>query len=175
MDPNHHSGLPANPDRGVHHWILHARSRYHHFRGTGTTSIKSFTGGSALYVLDQGECTLDATCYMLLNEGQPYDIAIDAPHPMESFCIFFRPGFAQQVYRDLTARLPALLDDPTYSARLPVVDIDTNPRRHDDLVSPILRQLKGRPPDDPWALEEQLHRLMDPMRSKDFPTVLTTS
>jgi AraC family transcriptional regulator len=141
------------------HWILHARSRRHHYQGAGTASIKSFAGGLAAYRVERGERTLDASRYMVLNDGQPYEITIDAPTPVESFCVFFRPGFAQEVHRDLAATLPKLLDDPWGPAR--PIEVDTVPRRHDDLVSPILRRLKHNPPEEPWALEEQLHRLME--------------
>lgn len=151
------------------HWILHAKSRCHHYRGAGTTSLKSFAGGEAHYVLDHGERTIDATRYMLLNEGQPYEIAIDAPQPVESFCVFFRPGFAREVHRDLTASLPVLLDDPAYDRPLPQVEFDTAPRPLDAVVAPILARLKAAPA--PEDREEHLHRLMEALLMVHRPPV----
>src|SRR4051812_18592760 len=39
--------------------VLSARSRQHHWRGSGLLSIKSFTGGSALYKIDGATFRVD--------------------------------------------------------------------------------------------------------------------
>ncbi|MBD8840013.1 hypothetical protein IFU39_19550 [Paenibacillus sp. CFBP 13594] len=39
--------------------------------------------------------------YLLLNEGQEYGLHIDSSTPVESFCIFFPPGYVEEIGRNL--------------------------------------------------------------------------
>lgn len=69
--------------------ILHARSRYHEWRGVGLLSLKTFYGDEAHYKVADGRYRVDDHCYLLLNAGQEYAITVDAPTAVESFCPFF--------------------------------------------------------------------------------------
>jgi hypothetical protein len=53
------------------------------------------------YAVDGGVHAVDPHSYLVLNHGQLYTIAIDATSPVESFCLFFDPGFAETVYHSL--------------------------------------------------------------------------
>lgn len=153
-------GMPApGTGRG---FILHARARRHHWEGEGWLSIKTFAGGRALYRAGGGHYAVDDAAYLVLNHGQPYAIAIDSATPVESFCVFFAPGFAEEVARGLTAPPERLLDDPDGGDASPVRFYErTYP--HDDLVSPALRRLRVAHDRDvePGWLEERWHDLME--------------
>lgn len=144
-------------------FILHERGRRHHWEGAGLLSIKTFSRGRALYGSGPGLHAVGEDSYLILNDGQPYSITIDAERPVESFCIFFRPGFAEQVYHGLSSAQGALLDDPGPPDGLRVEFFD-KVYPHDDLLSPALLSLKTAAAEDRardgW-LEEQFHGLME--------------
>tara|TARA_B100000700_G_scaffold186508_1_gene205520 strand:+ start:48 stop:485 length:438 start_codon:yes stop_codon:yes gene_type:complete len=74
--------------------------------------LKSFEGGSAAYRVGQGTFNVDPESYLLVNEGQRYTVEIDHQTPVSSLCLFFPPGFAEDVKGSLTSSLTDLLDNP---------------------------------------------------------------
>ena len=143
-------------------FVLPERARAYHWAGAGPLSIKSFYQGRALYRLAGGHAAVDDGAYLLLNQGQPYSLTIEAETPVESFCVFFAPGLAEGVYRSLTLRPEALLDDPA-AASAPVGFYDrTYP--HDQTLTPALHALRTALPahrgDRAW-LTERLHHLAE--------------
>jgi AraC family transcriptional regulator len=146
-------------------FILHETARRHYWQGEGLLSIKTFTGGRALYRVDSGWCALDDSRYLLLNHGQPYTIELKAETPVESFCLFFAQGLAADVQRSATTALSRLLDDPKPAAPTPAFFDRTYP--HDAVLSPALRRLRAAWPqhadDAAWldeALREVIHCLL---------------
>lgn len=142
--------------------ILHGKGRRHYWEGTGLLSIKSFSHGRALYDTGRGLHAVDEASYLILNDGQPYSITVEAERPVESFCIFFQPEFAEQVYYGLSSAEAKLLDNPEPPGGLRVGFFDkTYP--HDDILSPALLSLKTsyaeRRAEAGW-LDERLHGLM---------------
>lgn len=145
-------------------FVLHERARAYHWEGAGLLSIKCFFHGGAEYRLGAGEyCAVDDRSYLILNHGQPYAITVDAAEPVESLCVFFRAGLAEDVHRSLSQPAEALLDDPG-AAGAPLAFFDrTYP--HEAVLSPALRALRYSLPDEhatrePGWLDEQFHGLM---------------
>lgn len=142
--------------------ILHARSRYHEWQGVGPLSLKTFYGGEAHYAVAGGHYRVDDQCYLLLNAGQEYAITVDAPTAVESFCLFFAPGLAEDVFYSLTTKAVNLLDAPTPPMRIPRHFYErTYP--HDAVVSPALFQLRAASianEVDDGRLDEQFHQIM---------------
>lgn len=152
------SGKPTWSDS----FVLHERARQYVWQGVGSLSIKAFFSGRAHYDVGHGAYAVDGERYLLLNEGQPYTISIDADQPVESFCVFFAPGLAEQVYHSLTADQDTLLANPGPSPSARVAFYErTYP--HDEYVAPMLlrlrRDLALAPRDANW-LDERLHTLM---------------
>lgn len=142
--------------------ILHESGRRHFWQGAGALSIKSFTGGRALYDVGGGRFAVDDRSYLVLNEGQTYSITVDSRSPMESFCIFFGRGLAEEVERSLLAQPGTLLDDP--SGVSPAVRFFERTYPHDEMLSPALFRLRealARGRHDPAWLEERLHDLLE--------------
>jgi AraC-like DNA-binding protein len=142
--------------------ILHATSRHHTWSGSGPLSIKSFPTGQAYYTVEGGKFLVDESGYLLLNAGQEYTVTVDSAHPVESFCIFFADGLAEEVYAGATQRTSRLLDDPTWRTTRPL-DFYDKFYRHDAYLSPLLQQLRMHHklrPLDAGAIEERLHLVM---------------
>jgi AraC-like DNA-binding protein len=143
-------------------FFLHETARQHHWRGAGLLSVKSFRGGVAHYRIKDGEFRVDDGSYLILNHGQEYEIAIDSPTPISSFCAFFETGFAERVARSLTGTTEALLDDPGGPAEAPRLFFQrTYP--HDVVLSPVLQHTREsyllRKDERGW-LAEQFHLVM---------------
>jgi len=148
--------------QGARSAILHAHSRYHYWSGSGPLSIKSFPSGQALYTVEGGTFRLDDTAYLLLNADQEYTITVDFAQPVESFCLFFADGFADEVYAGITASTQWLLDNPHMSPIRPLHFYDKC-YAHDDTLSPALTQLRlnfQRHCADAGWLEEMYHNIM---------------
>ncbi len=145
---------------GQSSYILHETGyREYSGAGTGSLSIKSFFGGQAHYVVGRNRYRVDDHRHLILNHGQSYAIHITAERPVESFCVFFAEGFAEDVRRALTQ--PQRLDDLTPSGEPLNFFEKTYP--DDPLLTPAILRLRagvasGRV--SPGWLEEHLHLLM---------------
>ena len=92
-------------------FALHAKSDQFFWEGTGQLSLKTFTRGTAHYKTDKGFFAVEEDRYLLLNEGR-YTISIEDTSDVESFCLFFKSGFAEDVCRSLEESTDNLLSDP---------------------------------------------------------------
>jgi AraC family transcriptional regulator len=92
-------------------FVLHENSSQFYWEGNGQLSIKTFSNGKAYYKTDKGFFAAEEGRYLLLNEG-PYTISIDEKEAVESFCLFFKEGFAAEVYHSLKTSNQDLLSDP---------------------------------------------------------------
>lgn len=144
-------------------FILHEKGyRRYNAEGIGSLSIKSFYNGQAFYEVGRGRFAVDDNSYLILNHGQPYSITIDSASPMESFCIFFAGGFAEEVYRSLSTNTARLVDAPEKSA-LPSINFFEKNYPHDDILSPALGHLRAslaQRKNEPGWIQEQLHKIM---------------
>jgi AraC family transcriptional regulator len=141
-------------------FILHETARRHHWEGEGALSIKTFRGGRALYNSGGGLFAVDDHCYLVLNQWQRYTITVDSPTPIESLCIFFTPGLAEDVFQGMTTPLAALLDEPWWPAA--PINFFERTYPHDQTLSPVINALCGALGDErgPVWLDEQLHGVM---------------
>jgi AraC-like DNA-binding protein len=144
-------------------FILHEKGyRRYSAEGVGALSIKSFYNGQAFYEVGRGRFAVDDNSYLILNHGQPYSITIDSARPLESFCIFFAGGFAEEVQRSLSTNTVRLMDTPEMSA-MPSINFFEKTYPHDDILSPALRQFRAalaQRKDEPGWIQEQLHKIM---------------
>lgn len=123
-------------------FILHEASREYYWEGQAPLSIKTFFSGRALYTLGRGYCAVDDASYLIVNHDQPYTIAIEADDPVESFCLFFAPGYVEEVHRSLVTQAGDLLDTPEESDTIPLHFFERT-YQHDDLLSPVLFHLRA--------------------------------
>ncbi len=147
---------------GQSSFIIDDSSRTYHWQGIGCLSIKSFSGGEALYDVGRGRFRVEPQSYLLLNQNQPYAITVEAEKKMASFCLFFEDGLAEEVHYSLNSPAAKLLDDPAVPTNVPLHFFEkTYP--HDDILSPALFRLRDELPnhqgDEVW-LNEQLHDIL---------------
>lgn len=153
---------PPQPELGSATYILHERAREYYGEGTGALSIKSFFHGQAFYEIGRGRYRLDDQSYLVVNQGQPYAVTIDSATEVESFCIFFEAGFAEDVSRSFLTPTDRLLLDPEPRASTPITFFERS-YSHDGSLSPALfhlRAMLGRLPVEQVWLHEQLHTIM---------------
>jgi AraC-like DNA-binding protein len=122
--------------------------------------------GRALYKIDRAEFSVDDGGYLILNDRRPYSIEIASPTLVETFVLWFPPGWAEEVLRTSTMSDEKLLSEPSGGN---TVDASFFERYtpHDQTVSPKARALsrafKGNAViDDKW-LEEKLRELLGSM------------
>lgn len=137
---------PTAPQIGAANAIIWGRAKqYHVAEFPGPLSIKSVVRGTGIWGTADAERIVDSGSYLVLNAGSPYSLTIDAREIVETFCLFFRPGFVEEVNRVESSAPAALLDEP--------IDADNAKTRteffetlhaHDDVVSPVLQKMYER-------------------------------
>jgi AraC-like DNA-binding protein len=146
--------------------------QYHVADFPGPLSIKTVLRGSALWSTSEADRVVDEDSYLVLNSGQTYTLSIDSRQPVETFCLFFRQGIVEDVFRVERSDPACLLDNPfvvenhsdenadgasTRSSAISTEDFTYPQRqarsrveffetlhRHDSLVSPLIRQIYAR-------------------------------
>jgi AraC family transcriptional regulator len=142
-------------------YILHEQAQSYHGAGVGLLSIKSFYNGEAHYTIGSRRFVVNDASYFVLNHGQFYNIQIDADRPVESLCLFFAPGFVDDVQHSISNAADRLLTDPQPLVASPAFFERSYP--HNQSVSPILQRLRAAlthsPTDETWLIE-QFHLIM---------------
>lgn len=145
---------PTGPQIARANSIIWGRARQYHVADfPGPLSIKSVVRGSGIWATPEAELVVDSGSYLVLNAGQPYSLTIDAREIVETFCLFFRPGFIDDAHRVKSGGDSiALLDDPfaaeesgvSQRAACNPVEFFETLHDHDALVSPLLRKMHAR-------------------------------
>lgn len=94
--------------RGRRHYLAHFRA---------PVSVKSVVRGRAVWRTDDGVHPLEPGSCLILNHEHSYTVEIEATEPVETFCVFFRKGFVEDIARARTTSDETLLDleGPTVS------------------------------------------------------------
>jgi AraC family transcriptional regulator len=109
--------FPDGARFGADNLVLHARAKKHFVDGiAGPLSIKTVIEGEVTWKLARREVKVDSHSFLMLREDEKYSLDIDGHQPVETCCIFFQSGFAEQVLQDATTPLDASLDDPSRGA-----------------------------------------------------------
>ena len=125
--------------------LLSATARQHSVRGfPGPFSVKTVVRGEATWRVAGQNFRVDRHTCLVVDHGEPYDLSIYAPTPVETFVVFFADAFLADVATTRLSPLNALLDDPAG-------------RR--DLVLSIGRRL--------WRNTTNLHRFVATVRRAD--------
>lgn len=129
----------------------------------GTLSVKCAFNGEEVYTTSTGRYSVTSKSYLILNAGRRYASYIESRQEIESFCIFFRPDFAEEALWSLTTPHDRALDTPT--GKRPITFLEML-RPHDAIISPVLfaiRSTLGRNIATTGWLEEKFHELLDRM------------
>src|SRR5689334_14725840 len=122
--------------------ILSGRgTRYHVPDFAGPLSIKSVVSGRAVWETADGRHVVTPGAHLVLGHGQRYTITIDQPTPTETFCVFFRRGFVEDVQRAMTTSHVHLLDAPETTGA--AFDLPEIVERDDDWLSAALAGVRA--------------------------------
>lgn len=146
--------------------ILHAsETDAEYMPYTQRLSIKAAFGGREQYFIDKRALTVDDDNYLIFNDRRTYSSSIRSTRPVRSFSIFFRPGFAEEVLGGMLTPADRILDRGGEGERQSV-EFAEHLRRHDRLVTPVLRYISfhvEQGVDDADWYEEQLSFLLERM------------
>jgi AraC-like DNA-binding protein len=154
---------PAPQWMGNANTVLHGRPYQHYYSGPGALSLKAFNGGQAHYAVGPARYRVDSNSYLLLNAQETYTVEIASPVPIESCCVFFAAGFAEDVRRGLATCPERLLDEPAPTAADPVRFFERLYPRDDSVFPAVARlrsELTAAETSEPGALDERYHDLM---------------
>lgn len=132
--------FPFDARIGKDNLLLHARAR--HFFVTdfdGPLSIKGVLRGQVAWNVGGRRLVVDPCGFLVLNAGDMYSIEIDEHQPVETCCVFFRPGFVERVARDLVEPVRACLDVPDRIGN----PIRFASRVHPEVAPAIARRLRA--------------------------------
>ena len=97
----------------MRNWILHERASQHTVENyRGALSLKTVRQGEVTWHTRGGRHAVRPGQWLVLNAGTEYSLDIRAPRPVETWCMFFAPGFVEDVSRVLSSAPESLLDDP---------------------------------------------------------------
>jgi len=147
---------------GQRNVVVCARARYIAYAThAAPLSIKTTLQGEERYEVEGHEIAVDEDSYLVLNNEQCYASRIESAEEVESFCIFFRDLFAEEVLAPFVTPAEQLLDDPERKSKQPV-EFFQKLNRHDRCVSPVLERLhrgiNAGIGSEIW-LDEQFHAL----------------
>jgi AraC family transcriptional regulator len=78
----------------------------------GCLSIKTVVSGSALWETAGRQFVVHENSYLILNDRQRYTLTMDSARAATTFCIFFKRGLVEDVFRSQVTSADALLDFP---------------------------------------------------------------
>src|SRR5687768_12853277 len=96
---------------GTANAVVAGRSARYEHRFAGPLSVKTVVAGTATWETRYGRFEVGPGSALVLNEGEEYEITVDALQPVETFCFFFERGFVEDAWRASTTGSAELLDD----------------------------------------------------------------
>jgi AraC-like DNA-binding protein len=118
-------------------------NRYHVPDFEGTLSIKTVVKGNAIWEAGGRQFTVTENTCLIINDREPYSITIDAAREVTTFCVFFKRGFVEDVFRTLRTPDSAMLDtpsSPTTSELMFLKRLET----HEGMLLNLTRNLRKR-------------------------------
>src|ERR1044071_1231326 len=104
---------PQHTVLGSENAILSGTNRRYHVPDyEGCLSVKSVVAGTATWEAGGRRFVVNENSYLILNDRQRYTVTIDAAREVTTFCLFFKRGLVEDVFRSYAAPTDALLDAP---------------------------------------------------------------
>jgi len=128
---------------GVSNAFLRAQARRHSVdEYPGPLSIKSVTRGTVAWRASGRELVVDRDSFLVLQEGEPYSMEIDAREPVSTFCVFFAPGFVENVAGSMgSTGVDAAGSALRFAQRLHSADTKVLPRMRAIAATPLADRL----------------------------------
>lgn len=103
-------GFRVNPAREWEWWergnmVIKGRGSGLNYEQTpGALSIKTVVDGAASWTTPSGRYDISPETYLVLNAGRPYGLESGVRCPVQTFCVFFAPGYVEQVAASVGVR-----------------------------------------------------------------------
>ncbi len=108
---------PRESVLGTENVILTGTSHYYYVPDyEGCLSVKTVLHGSALWETEGRRFVVHENSYLILNDRQHYTLTIDSARPATTFCLFFKRGLVEDVFRSQVTPESLLLDSPSAPA-----------------------------------------------------------
>jgi len=99
------SSSDGPPTLGRDNLILRASARFHSVKDyPGPLSIKTVVKGRASWRHERRALVVGQDSFLVLSDGQPYSLHIEAREPVHTCCVFFAKGFVESVHQSMTWR-----------------------------------------------------------------------
>lgn len=111
---SHQGPAPSSSSQtiGQQNAVLWGKSRSYHVENfPGPLSIKFVIRGSAVWETADARRVLGPGTYLILNDGREYSISVDSAELVETFCLFFKRGFVEDIRRTSITCDAKLLDN----------------------------------------------------------------
>lgn len=145
-----------------HNGLMFGKRRGHRVeRYTGSLSLKTVLRGYAVWSTRRGAYRVDPGHWLILEAGTTYSLQTAPDVPVETFCPFFAPGFAEEAWTSASTADERQLDDPGYLAPSPFVERLRPVSASAELRDLLIRMRDGLQAgwaDGPW-LEERFRDL----------------
>ncbi len=92
--------------------VLASSSKEHYWQGAGPFSLKFYLSGKAKFRVGNRNYTIDEQSYLVLNNGEPYEVIINEDTEVEAFCLFFRQNLISDYVRSQNLSDGELLSKP---------------------------------------------------------------
>lgn len=92
--------------------VLDSSSKKHYWRGSGPLSLKFYLSGKATFKVGNRKYIIDEQSYLVLNDGEPYEVIINEETDVEAFCLFFRQNLISDYARSQNVSDTELLGQP---------------------------------------------------------------
>jgi AraC family transcriptional regulator len=150
--------------------VIKASSAYVGFpEHWGGLSVKCASGGYEYYESGDDFFAVNASNYLVFNEGRIYSSFIDSKSDVESFTINFTPELERMAWHTFMSSATELLDNParTSSTKFRLTERLAD---HDTIISPLVHKLHALSRD--WAnnhhcIQENLLLLLEALICKD--------
>ena len=136
-------------------------NRYYVPQFVGCLSIKTVVRGSALWEASGRQFVVNENTYLVLNDQEPYSMTIESARQVTTFCLFFKRGFVEDVFRGLTMPEARLLDSPQPPSPMELHfpgRLETHESRVLELTRALCRELTGEAVTQ-QSQEESLHTI----------------
>lgn len=92
--------------------VLDSSSKEHYWQGAGPLSLKLYLSGKATFKVSNRKYIIDEQSYLVLNEGEPYEVIINEETEVEAFCLFFRQNLISDYVRSQKLSDTELMGQP---------------------------------------------------------------
>jgi len=75
----------------------------------GTLSIKTVKRGRAHWTTSESRFSVDEDSFLVLNQGQTYSLELKSVEPVQTYCVFLKPGFLEAVWSSTKRSAEGLL------------------------------------------------------------------